>query len=79
MLGERELFHLPLCAQGHDEILTSNTANATMTGLVTAIYDIGCAVGAVSAFIFGERLGRRRSIIVAQCIGTAHTCWSLAS
>jgi MFS family permease len=41
-----------------------------MTGLVTAIYDIGCAVGAVCAFIFGERLGRKRSIIVAQVIGT---------
>lgn len=26
----------------------------TMTGLVTAIYDIGCAFGAVSAFFYGE-------------------------
>lgn len=26
----------------------------TMTGLVTAIYDIGCAIGAVSAFFYGE-------------------------
>lgn len=39
-----------------------------MTGLVTAIYDIGCALGAVSTFIFGERLGRKRSIIVANVI-----------
>lgn len=28
--------------------------NPTMTGLVTAIYDIGCAIGAVSAFFYGE-------------------------
>jgi MFS family permease len=40
-----------------------------MTGLVTAIYDIGCAFGAIGAFVFGERLGRKRSIILAQVIG----------
>lgn len=40
----------------------------TMSGLVTAIYDIGCALGAVVAFIFGERIGRRRSVILANLI-----------
>jgi MFS family permease len=39
-----------------------------MTGLVTAIYDIGCALGAVVAFVFGERIGRKRSIILANVI-----------
>ncbi|KAK1916272.1 hypothetical protein P3342_004089 [Pyrenophora teres f. teres] len=39
-----------------------------MTGLVTAIYDIGCAIGAVVAFVFGERIGRKRSIILANLI-----------
>ena len=39
-----------------------------MTGLVTAIYDIGCALGAVAAFVWGERLGRRWSIILANII-----------
>lgn len=33
---------------------TLGKPNATMTGLVTAIYDIGCALGAVSAFFWGE-------------------------
>lgn len=42
--------------------------NSTMTGLVTAIYDIGCAFGALAAFIWGEKLGRRKSIIVANVI-----------
>lgn len=28
--------------------------SSTMVGLVTAIYDIGCAIGAVSAFFYGE-------------------------
>lgn len=41
----------------------------TLTGLVTGVYDIGCAVGAVLAFSFGERIGRKRSIIVANFVG----------
>jgi MFS family permease len=39
-----------------------------MTGLVTAIYDIGCALGAIVAFVFDERIGRKRSIILANII-----------
>lgn len=42
--------------------------NSTMTGLVTAIYDIGCALGALAAFVWGERIGRKWSIIVANVI-----------
>lgn len=42
--------------------------NPIMSGLVTAIYDIGCALGAIAAFVFGERLGRRRSVILANII-----------
>lgn len=40
----------------------------TMSGLVTAIYDIGCALGAVAAFLFGEKIGRKKSIILANAI-----------
>lgn len=40
----------------------------TMSGLVTAIYDIGCAIGAVLAFVWSERIGRKRSIIYANII-----------
>lgn len=42
--------------------------NPTMSGLVTAIYDIGCALGAILAFAVGERLGRKRSVILANII-----------
>ncbi|KAF2221631.1 sugar transporter STL1 [Elsinoe ampelina] len=42
--------------------------NPTMTGLISAIYDIGCALGAVTAFFFGEKIGRKRSIILANVI-----------
>ncbi|CAE7015332.1 hypothetical protein PTNB73_01251 [Pyrenophora teres f. teres] len=47
---------------------TLGNPDSTMTGLVTAIYDIGCAIGAVVAFVFGERIGRKRSIILANLI-----------
>ena len=40
----------------------------TLTGFVTGVYDIGCACGAVTAFIFGEKIGRKRSIIFANVI-----------
>ncbi|KAK4615766.1 MFS-type transporter oryC [Fulvia fulva] len=40
----------------------------TMTGLVTGMYDIGCAIGAVAAFVWGENLGRKKSIILANVI-----------
>lgn len=51
--------------------------NPTMTGLVTGLYDIGCALGAVGAFVWGERIGRKRSILYANIIGkTSHTASS---
>lgn len=47
---------------------TLGNPNPTMTGLVTAIYDIGCALGAVVAFVYGEKIGRKRSIMLANLI-----------
>ncbi|KEF60682.1 uncharacterized protein A1O9_02243 [Exophiala aquamarina CBS 119918] len=47
------------------EIDTTNGANgsASLQGTVVAIYEIGCFFGAITTFLFGERLGRRWSII----------------
>lgn len=42
--------------------------NSTMQGFVTAIYEIGCLVGAVFVLCVGERLGRRRSIMTGAYI-----------
>lgn len=42
--------------------------NSTMQGFVTAIYEIGCLVGAVFVLFVGERLGRRRSIMTGAFI-----------
>lgn len=44
-----------------------NPKNSSLQGTVVAIYEIGCFFGAIFAFLFGERLGRRWSIM-AGCI-----------
>lgn len=49
----------------HDLVGPSKTQ---MLSTVTAIYDIGCFVGAMVAFTIGERLGRTKSIIVGTSI-----------
>lgn len=43
-------------------------SRTTMLSTVTAIYDIGCFVGALLAFTAGERLGRKKSILVGTTI-----------
>jgi MFS family permease len=48
------------------------TGSSSLQGLVVSIYEIGCFAGALLAFGFGERLGRRWSIIIGcliLCIG----------
>jgi len=39
--------------------------NDTLTGLITASYNLGCMVGCFANFVVGERLGRRRRIWLA--------------
>lgn len=67
ILGNRELM-LELRSFRIETNIFLLIAGPTMTGLVTAIYDIGCAFGAVTAFFFGERIGRKRSVILANFI-----------
>ncbi|KAF9888167.1 hypothetical protein FE257_009162 [Aspergillus nanangensis] len=46
---------------------------------VTAIYDIGCFLGAIVAFTIGERLGRKKSILVGTTIMAIGTVIKAAS
>jgi MFS family permease len=39
-----------------------------MLSIVTAIYDIGCFFGAILAFSIGERLGRKKTIMIGTTI-----------
>jgi MFS family permease len=38
--------------------------SSSYQGTTVAIYEIGCFFGAILAFVFGERIGRRWSIII---------------
>ncbi|KAF4120208.1 Sugar (and other) transporter [Geosmithia morbida] len=45
-----------------------STKDSTMQGFVTAIYEIGCLAGAMSVLAWGDRLGRRRAMIIGGII-----------
>lgn len=42
--------------------------DATAQGLLTSIYDIGCALGCLLSFFWGERFGRKKMIIAGGSI-----------
>ncbi|KAL3448294.1 general substrate transporter [Aspergillus insuetus] len=46
---------------------------------VTAIYDIGCFFGAILAFVIGDKLGRKRTILAGTAIMTVGTILQAAS
>ncbi|KXJ87940.1 sugar transporter STL1 [Microdochium bolleyi] len=47
---------------------TFDTPDASMIGTIVAIFEIGCFLGSVGSAIFGEKLGRRRSVMVGAWI-----------
>jgi sugar porter (SP) family MFS transporter len=51
--------------QLHDLVGPSRTK---VLSTVAAIYDVGCFIGAIVAFTIGERLGRKRTIILGTAI-----------
>lgn len=53
--------------------------NEKLIGTVTAIYDVGCFFGAIGAMYFGERLGRKKSILVGTTIMTVGAILQIAS
>ncbi|KAH6613005.1 general substrate transporter [Boeremia exigua] len=52
--------------QTFPEIDTANGGggSSSLQGTVVAIYEIGCFFGAIFCFLFGERLGRRKCILL---------------
>lgn len=42
--------------------------NTTWQGFVTAIYEVGCLLGAIFQLSFGDKIGRRRAIIMGAII-----------
>ncbi|EXF83405.1 hypothetical protein CFIO01_13262 [Colletotrichum fioriniae PJ7] len=43
---------------------TFNNPSSTIQGQIVATYDIGCIMGTVVSMIFGDKLGRRKSILI---------------
>lgn len=45
-----------------------NNPGALDQGLIVGLYDLGCLAGSISAFIWGEKLGRKRATYIASWI-----------
>ncbi|BGP57379.1 hypothetical protein JCM8202v2_005020 [Rhodotorula sphaerocarpa] len=57
-----------LTGRPFQEQFPSLTTNSNLRGATVAIYEIGCAFGAVFAFFAGDKLGRRNSIILGMIV-----------
>ena len=42
--------------------------HTSLLGTVTALYDVGCFFGAIAAFSIGERLGRKKAILLGTTV-----------
>ncbi|THC99814.1 hypothetical protein EYZ11_000744 [Aspergillus tanneri] len=51
-----------------NDMFTATKNDNTMQATVTAVYEVGCLVGAIFALLFGELLGRRWMIIIGATI-----------
>ena len=51
-----------------DTLNLSGPEHTSLLGTVTALYDVGCFFGAVAAFSIGERLGRKKSILLGTTV-----------
>lgn len=45
-----------------------SNGNDTLQGFTVAVYEIGCAIGALSVIIGGDRFGRRVTVMLGQLI-----------
>lgn len=57
-----------ISAQPFNDYFPETKDNSTWQGFVTAIYEIGCLLGAVFILLFGDKLGRRRAMIIGAAI-----------
>ncbi|KAJ9133457.1 General substrate transporter [Pleurostoma richardsiae] len=46
----------------------SGDGNATLQGFTVAVYEIGCAIGALSVIAGGDRIGRRATVMLGELI-----------
>lgn len=48
--------------------ISSNGGNTTLQGFTVAVYEIGCAIGALTVIFYGDRYGRRVTVMMGQTI-----------
>lgn len=56
---------------------TTGNGSSTLQGLVVAIYNIGCWAGSLLTMFIGEKLGRKRTVVVGAfvlAVGTVIQC-----
>jgi MFS family permease len=51
----------------------------TMTGLMVSIYEVGCIFGAIAVLLYGEKLGRKRALVIGGCIVVVGTILQVTS
>lgn len=55
----------------NDYLVTHNLvgpSKTTLLGTITAIYDVGCFLGSILAFWIGEKLGRKKTILLGTAV-----------
>lgn len=53
-----------------DPKLVGPTKSSNMQAFYTAIYEIGCLFGAIFALLFGNKIGRRRNMLIGGFVMT---------
>lgn len=56
---------------------TTGSGNSTLQGFVVAVYNLGCWAGSLLTMVIGERLGRKRTIMIGAgvlAVGTIVQC-----
>lgn len=62
-----------------DTLNLNGPENTSLVGTVTAIYDVGCFFGAVISFWLGEKLGRKKTVLVGTSIMTIGAILQIAA
>lgn len=57
-----------IAAEPFNDYFPETKNNKTYQGFVTAIYEVGCLLGAIFILMFGDRLGRRKGIMSGAAI-----------
>jgi MFS family permease len=55
-------------SQSFIEVMPSTATNPNIQGMAVACFEIGCLAGALSLLQIGDRLGRRKTVLLGQAL-----------